>query len=245
MYWIIFGMGVFFIILGYLLKYAKWYWLIAGYNTATSDEKKHIDIEGLSHTMGIGLFAGGIAMLLFGIGTWAGFTLPGQIAMILIPVLLCLYLVWNGQKYTVKPAASSREINIGMSLVLGLPLLAIVAVIAIGIFYSSKPSIITSTPQQIHISGSYGVTAELEDVQEIKLLNVIPPIEWKSNGFGFASVRKGKFHLQEWGEGRLYLISDSPPFIYIKTSDGYMLINYKDPKQTNEVYQALHTHWKI
>jgi hypothetical protein len=39
-----------FIALGALIKYAKWYWLIAGYNTATPEEKKNIDIEALARS---------------------------------------------------------------------------------------------------------------------------------------------------------------------------------------------------
>jgi hypothetical protein len=244
MNWILLALGVFFITLGYLIKYARWYWLIAGYNTASPEEKAKIDIVGLSHSMGMALFVAGIALFLFGIGTWAGFALPGFLAMMLIPVMLCVYLLWNRQKYTVKAPEYSRETAIGMSLALGLSLLAIMVVLAAGLFYSSKPAIITATPQQIHISGIYGLTENMENIQEISLLNTIPAIERKNNGFGFGSVRKGKFRLQNWGEGKLYLISDTPPFIYIKTQNSYLLVNYKNPGQTNDPYRSLYSNWK-
>ena len=84
----------------------------------------------------------------------------------------------------------------------------------------------------------------MENIQEVKLLTAIPPIEWKKNGFGYGDVRKGKFQLQEWGDGRLYLISDNPPFLYIKTADSYMLVNYKDSARTNQAYQSLYSNWK-
>ncbi|MDO1450336.1 DUF3784 domain-containing protein [Rhodocytophaga aerolata] len=244
MNWILIGLGLFFITLGYLIKYAKWYWLIAGYNTASPEEKAKVDIVGLSHSMGIALFAAGVAMFLFGIGSWAGLALPVHLGITLIPILLCLYLLWTGQKYRVNPEGTDRGISIGMGLALGLPLLAILSMIAIGIFYSSKPAIISITPQQISISGIYGTTEKMENIQEVKLLTAIPPIEWKKNGFGYGDVRKGKFQLQEWGDGRLYLISDNPPFLYIKTADSYMLVNYKDSARTNQAYQSLYSNWK-
>jgi hypothetical protein len=84
----------------------------------------------------------------------------------------------------------------------------------------------------------------MENIQEVKLLNEIPAVKWKSNGFGFASIRKGKFHLQNWGEGRLFLHSDNAPFIYLKTNESYLLINYKDPGQTTQVYEQLYANWK-
>jgi hypothetical protein len=164
--------------------------------------------------------------------------------MLLIPVLLCLFLVWKSAKYTVKPIESSREATIGMSMVIGFPLLVIVGLLIVGAVYSSQPSVIKATPQQIHVSGMYGITQPMENIQEVKLLDNIPPVQYKSNGFGLGNVRKGKFHLKDWGEGRLFLHSDTPPFIYLKTTDSYMLINYKDSGQTNEVYQQLYANWK-
>jgi hypothetical protein len=244
MNWILISLGLFFLLLGYLIKYARWYWLIAGYNTATPEEKRNIDIAGLSHTMGIGLFVAGAAMIVFGVMAVAGFPMLSFIAMLFIPILLCLFLVWKSAKYTVKPAESSKATTVGMAMVIGFPLLVIVVLIIVGIVYSSRPPVITATPQQISISGLYGITAPMENIQEVKLLNEIPAVKWKSNGFGFANVRKGKFHLQDWGEGRLFIHSDSPPFIYLKTTDSYMLINYKDSGQTNEVYQQLYANWK-
>jgi hypothetical protein len=244
MNWVVVGVGLFFIALGYLIKYAKWYWLIAGYNMASPEEKEKIDIVGLSHSMSTALFASGIAMFLFGIGLWAGFPLPVHLGITLIPILLCLYLVWNGQKYSVHTPDADRGISIGMGLAVGLPLLAILSMIAIGIFYSSKPASISITSQQISISGIYGITESMENIREIKLLPTIPEIEWKKKGFGYGDVRKGKFQLQKWGEGRLYLISNNPPFLYIKTTDSYMLLNYKNSTQTNQVYQSLYSNWK-
>jgi hypothetical protein len=164
--------------------------------------------------------------------------------MILIPVLLSLFLVWNSTKYIAKPGESPKIVTVGMSMVVGFPLLAIAILLITGFIYSSRPPKIDITPQQIHISGLYGVAEPMANIQELKLLNEIPPVIYKSNGFGFANVRKGKFHLQKWGEGRLFLHSDSPPFIYLKTSESYMLINYKDSGQTNSVYQQLYANWK-
>jgi hypothetical protein len=42
------GVAVFFIILGILIKYGKMYFLIAGYNTMSKEEKDKINIEGIA-----------------------------------------------------------------------------------------------------------------------------------------------------------------------------------------------------
>lgn len=40
--------GLFLILLGVLIKHAKWYFLIAGYNTMPKEQKESYDIEGIA-----------------------------------------------------------------------------------------------------------------------------------------------------------------------------------------------------
>jgi hypothetical protein len=48
---------------GVLLRYARRYHWIAGYNTASAEEKKRYDVEGLSHHLGNGLITLGCCLL--------------------------------------------------------------------------------------------------------------------------------------------------------------------------------------
>lgn len=41
---------------GVLIKYLKWYWLIADYNTVSKEKKRNVDVAGLGHFLGNGLF---------------------------------------------------------------------------------------------------------------------------------------------------------------------------------------------
>jgi hypothetical protein len=45
----------FFFLLGAMLRYRKAYWMVAGYNTASPEEKAKYDIEGLGNHLGNGL----------------------------------------------------------------------------------------------------------------------------------------------------------------------------------------------
>ncbi|QNJ97568.1 DUF3784 domain-containing protein [Constantimarinum furrinae] len=40
--------AIIFILLGVLIRYCKWYFLIAGYNTMSDEEKQKYDIEGIA-----------------------------------------------------------------------------------------------------------------------------------------------------------------------------------------------------
>lgn len=57
--------GIFLILLGLLIKYTKWYFLISGYNTMTKEEKASYDIEGIASLFrNVMLYMGGV--LIFG-----------------------------------------------------------------------------------------------------------------------------------------------------------------------------------
>lgn len=43
------GVAIIFVILGILIKYGKMYWLIAGYNTMSIEEKEKYNIEGIAN----------------------------------------------------------------------------------------------------------------------------------------------------------------------------------------------------
>ena len=42
--WLIVAIGVLFLVMGVMIKHFKWYWLIAGYNTMSKEQKKKVDI---------------------------------------------------------------------------------------------------------------------------------------------------------------------------------------------------------
>ena len=48
----IYFIAILFALMAAALKYFKWYWLIAGYNTMSKSEKENVDEEGLGNFMG-------------------------------------------------------------------------------------------------------------------------------------------------------------------------------------------------
>ena len=55
--------AIIFIILGILIKYGKMYWLIAGYNTMSKEEKEKYNIEGIASLFRDVMF--GMATIIF------------------------------------------------------------------------------------------------------------------------------------------------------------------------------------
>ena len=92
--------GIFLILVGILIKHAKMYFLIAGYNTMPRERKQHFNIEGFSSLfrncfvlMGIIITAG--QYLLFWIGWDHG---PMWIVTIAVGSIIP-YLIIRGKKY--------------------------------------------------------------------------------------------------------------------------------------------------
>ena len=57
------GVAILFISLGVLVKYGKMYWLIAGYNTMSKEEKEKYNIERIANVFRNGMF--GMALIIF------------------------------------------------------------------------------------------------------------------------------------------------------------------------------------
>ncbi|MFK7782015.1 DUF3784 domain-containing protein [Psychroserpens sp.] len=97
--------SIIFIVLGIAIKYGKMYFLIAGYNTLSKEEKDKYDIDGIANVFRNAMF-GMSFILIFGylISKWfenpkiATYSLFIAIA-IGLPYLL---IVSNSQKYKVK-----------------------------------------------------------------------------------------------------------------------------------------------
>ena len=55
---------ILFILLGILIKYAKMYFLIAGYNTMSKEEKSKYDVEGIASVMRNAMFGMAFIMIM-------------------------------------------------------------------------------------------------------------------------------------------------------------------------------------
>jgi len=92
--------GCFLIVIGILIKHARMYFLIAGYNTMPKERKQHFDIKGFSTLfrncfilMGVIIIAGQYVLF------WAGWK-NGPLWIVTISVgCIIPYLILKGKKY--------------------------------------------------------------------------------------------------------------------------------------------------
>lgn len=221
--------------LGVIIKYGKQYWLIAGYNTMPKEKQKNVDIAGLANFMGNCFFALGVIVLagLLVSSRWYPNLFP---AVIMLFVGGIIFIVIRAQKFDKNKRGKQEELVLIIALVLtGLVLAGIGALL----IYGNLSPRVEAKPEGIVISGLYGTTIPSEEITGISLENEIPRILMRNNGLGYGEIQKGHFTLDGLGWGRLYLESNKGPFIYIFTTSGYTIINYKDPSRTEALYQTI------
>jgi len=91
----------------------------------------------------------------------------------------------------------------------------------------------------ISISGIYGISINYQDIKNLDTLLQLPSIKLRTNGYALGGTLKGNFRLDDKTDVKLFVISDSPPFILIKTDDYKIYLNYKDPSRTRELFRII------
>ncbi len=107
-----------------------------------------------------------------------------------------------------------------------------------------RPSI-KIVDNKFKVSGGFGFEYPINEIVEIDTLQGYPHVGLMLGGSGFAGIYKGRFELDGYGKGRLFLEKGIHPFIYIKfKNNDFVFLNLKTSKQTIEFYNELITKTK-
>lgn len=70
----------------------------------------------------------------------------------------------------------------------------------------------------------------------------LPSIIKRTNGFSFGSSNKGNFKLEEFGKCKLFLQSESGPYLILTEKSGEKIIlNQKNKTETEQVFENIKT----
>jgi hypothetical protein len=235
--YIIVGIAFLLFIFGILIKYFKAYWLISGYNTASLEHKRKVDIAGLGKFVGESCFVIGLFMLVL-----AGLIHRGYaVASVFGWPLLCVYIMYilvKAQSFDPTTRTADGRMTFQVK-VLVWAVSALLLVVLGGLAYGSMPPQIRVTSNQVEIGGIYASQIQMDHIQELSLKNSIPKVVKKTNGFDMGNILKGNFILQDIGHVKLYAHVGRPPYVYILTDEGYVIINYGDARKTQDLYDMI------
>lgn len=200
-------------------------WLIAGYNTASDDEKPQYDEEKLTRIMGIGMLIITILLILMALGILKHFFIIGIIAVV-IGLFVASDIVAHEEHHLHK----ATKIMITLLLVFGIGLEGCMHVGSIEVDMQKDG---------IHLSGLNlkKRTIEYEDIQAIKYTENFD-IGSRKGGWGSYQLQLGVFE-NESGEYDLYAYTACDAYIILETDKRRIVFNGETKKATLRYYNHL------
>lgn len=239
--WFYLIIGVLFIVIGLAVHVFKWYFLIAGYNTMSKEKKAKVDTRGLGRLMGIFAYVNGGLFIMMGVLQALDLRLPLTPAIIFFFVST-FYLLVKAQKYDGNLFDEEGKLQKGAKkqFTITVGILAIIFLfVAVLMLYSSQETKVTFIKEGLQIHGMYGEVYSWESIETVELREELPTILMRTNGSALGSNLKGHFSTEELGSVKLFVNTQKPPFIYLGTEDGVVVLNTKNADETKEVFREI------
>ena len=223
-----------FLFLGWLILAKNAYYLVSGFANRSKEEQEELIQNGSLQNTGKLLFATGVGMLVllpFHFTSFA-YTMEVQFGFMLVfllggTVYLSKYEVARKRKRSFLISSSLFIATIGF----------VVGLYTLG----TQDYEIKFTHETFEITGMYGDKWNLSTIQTVKLLDEMPPVSGKINGFGLSTLAKGRFTVEGYGNSILFVRKQSSPYVYVQLSDENIFINGETPEETKEWYDQLKT----
>jgi len=185
-----------------------------------------------------------VGLRLIGLSGWWPLGLfVGVIALVIITFRLkrACYIKDESENLTFSPGNQQRKAKItkryALVFALGLTIFIFTSMII-------RPSI-KIVDNKFKVGGEFGFEYPLSEIIEIDTVVGYPRVGLMLGGSGFAGILKGRFELEGYGTGRLFLKKDISPFIFIKfKNNDVVFLNLKTSKQTIDFYNELITRMK-
>jgi len=211
-------------------------YLLSGYNTMSDEEKQKFDIHSyipyfrkFHLALGISFLVISLLLYFFVDSNWCG------IFSGVYPILAYVYFIWKSNKFSKE---NSKKQDIKTYIVMGVMLL-----LAVFISFEFKSSLndneINIANDTITISGSYGMEIKINDVKSIQLINELPKIASKINGFALDKVKKGYFSTDKGEKVTLLINSLKSPFLLITTTENKRIFYTSKNKSMVDIYTML------
>ncbi|ADH98015.1 DUF3784 domain-containing protein [Salisediminibacterium selenitireducens] len=218
--------------IGYLLLQGKMHSLVSGFASRSEQEQKDMLEAGYMTVTGRGLFLSGAVLL---IGLVFGLMGLFQANFFMWGVFLLVLFVTAYRGIAREPERTRKRNRIVMHVTVVFTAGVLIFVTIAG--FSDNDLIVRD--DSFEVSGLYGDTWSLDDVEAVSLETDGPSITMRTNGFSFGSTVKGRFRLSDGGRALLFLELDEQPFLRIELDDDTVWIHDGDRDVTESWYDEL------
>ncbi len=233
MIYVIIGMSALFIGIGLLLNEKNAKYLLAGYNTMSAEERGKFDLKNFLPFYRNFHFFLGFSFSILGIClTYLISEDAGGVFLVSYPILAYVYFIWKSRKFSYPQSTKGSKAAIVVLVVVLIGVLGLLA-------YGFKENQMIFNEKQIEINGMYGKTIEANEIAVIQLLDSLPKISIKTNGYALGSIRKGYFKTKGGEIVHLILNSKNKPVILISPRTGRKIYFSAKKKSNKEIFREL------
>ncbi|MCM3766796.1 DUF3784 domain-containing protein [Neobacillus niacini] len=228
------GMILMFLLLGWAMLQREAYWLISGFSTRPKEEQEELIANGFPQRTGKLMIATAVGMVLLMPLYWTSFAYTFEVQFGFMMVFLMGGLIYLS-KYEV-PKKRKRSYIISTSLF-------VVVIGALGVleYIAYQDYELIARGQSFEITGVYGDEWPYQEVTKVELLDEMPEVTLKQDGFGMSTIAKGRFKVKDYGSCLLFIRKETSPILYIEMGKKKIFINAKTSEQTLEWYEELKT----
>lgn len=229
---------ILFFILGWAIQKNDAYWLISGFASRTKEEQELLITNGLPQKTGKLLIATSVGLLLLLPLAFTPFKYAIEVQFGFMILFLLGGLIYLS-KYEV-PHKRKRSYLISISL-----FVVVIGSLSYLFFLGYQDYKFIIKNDSFEITGMYGAKWKLEEIKKVKLLEKMPNVTSKQNGFGTASMAKGVFSVKGYGSSLLFITNGaSSKILYIETEEKKIFINSKDTNETEQWFESLQKNLK-
>ena len=123
---------------------------------------------------------------------------------------------------------------------MGFLLLTAVLILVGGVFfYGYQEDELIWDGDYIELEGFYGEKLNPSEIRSIQLVDQLPEITIRTNGFSSGTVHKGYFKVKDGKLIKLILNSENKPYIWISTNDGRDIYHSARKNKNREIYEKV------
>ncbi|KAA0992419.1 DUF3784 domain-containing protein [Dyadobacter aurulentus] len=208
-------LSLIFFALGFIVTKNNARYILSGYNTMSEQDRQQFDIVSYIklfkqfHLILAATLFGGVCLLSLVNNNWA------SLFMTVYPLVAYLYFLIRSAKY--HKGKFGRKAGAYMA---GGVLVVVIAVLLISSLTDYKSSELSLGSERLEIKGSYGLTLGKSEILEQKVVDQLPPISYKSNGFAAGDYAKGRFKTSDGKSVWLFVNKKAGHFLLIRSSKG-------------------------
>ncbi|HET6557151.1 MAG TPA: hypothetical protein VFG54_07540 [Prolixibacteraceae bacterium] len=137
------------------------------------------------------------------------------------------YIVDESENLTFDRRVYQRRVKIGQRYAIAF---AIIFTTSLLFSMMIRPEI-ALVDNKFKVDGAFGFEYPINEIFEVDTVAGFPHARLMLGGSGFGGIFKGRFELDGYGKGRLFLKKGIYPFIYIKfKNDDFVFLNLTTPK---------------